>query len=95
VVNLEFDPAKEKSNREKHGVDFSTVEVAFADPWSMTLPNETHSSKNEKRFYLIGFDGVGILTVRFTLRNQSIRVIGAGYWRKHRKLYEENKATNL
>ncbi|MBR8839838.1 MAG: hypothetical protein DSM106950_39025 [Stigonema ocellatum SAG 48.90 = DSM 106950] len=29
----------------------------------------------------------GILTVRFTLRQQSIRIIGAGKWRKWRKYY--------
>jgi hypothetical protein len=29
------------------------------------------------------------LTVRFTLRNGTIRVIGAGYWRKQRRLYEK------
>jgi hypothetical protein len=34
----------------------------------------------------------GILTVRFTWRNQTIRIFGAGYWRKGKKLYEkENK----
>ena len=30
-----------------------------------------------------------VLTVRFTLRNGAIRVIGAGYWRKQRRLYEK------
>lgn len=31
----------------------------------------------------------GIMTVRFTYRNNKIRIIGAGYWRKGKKLYEE------
>jgi pyruvate ferredoxin oxidoreductase gamma subunit len=30
----------------------------------------------------------GILTVRFTYRGNVIRIIGAGYWRKGKKLYE-------
>jgi uncharacterized protein len=32
-----------------------------------------------------------VMTVRFTWREQRIRIIGAGYWRKGRKIYgEEN-----
>ena len=31
----------------------------------------------------------GILTVRFTMRNENIRIIGAGYWREGRYRYEE------
>ena len=37
----------------------------------------------------------GVLTVRFTHRTNKIRIIGAGYWRKERKIYErEIKYTN-
>jgi hypothetical protein len=32
--------------------------------------------------------GDAILTVRFTRRRGRIRVIGAGYWRKGRQIYE-------
>lgn len=31
------------------------------------------------------------MTVRFTYRNNKIRIIGAGYWRQGKKVYEENK----
>lgn len=30
-----------------------------------------------------------ILTVRFIYRENKIRIIGAGYWRKGKKTYEE------
>jgi hypothetical protein len=30
-----------------------------------------------------------LLTVRFTWRNQKIRMFGAGYWRKGKAIYEE------
>ena len=89
---LDFDPAKEKANLAKHSVDFSTAGAVFADPFRLIIPNAGHSTRDEERFYAIGFDGQGILTVRFTVRNQAIRVIGAGYWRKQKKLYEKNKA---
>jgi hypothetical protein len=28
------------------------------------------------------------MTVRFTYRNGNIRIIGAGYWRKGKEIYE-------
>jgi len=89
-VRLEFDPDKEATNLTKHGIDFSTVRKVFEDPQRMIVPNETHSS-NEPRFYAVGHDGHGVLTVRFTLRGDAIRVIGAGYWRKQKRAYEDQK----
>lgn len=44
---------------------------------------------NEERFFCIGKVNEGIITVRFTYRHQKIRIFGAGYWRKGRKLYEK------
>jgi uncharacterized DUF497 family protein len=87
-VAFEWDRAKETENAGKHGVDFSTVPAAFDDPRRLILPDASHSG-NEKRFYCIGHDGAGILTVRFTLRAGNIRVIGAGYWRKQKQAYEK------
>ena len=89
-VRLEFDPDKEAINLTKHGIDFSTVRKVFEDPQRMIVPNETHSP-DEPRFYAVGHDGRGVLTVRFTLRGDAIRVIGAGYWRKQKKAYEDQK----
>ena len=95
LVRLEFDPDKEAVNLAKHGIDFSTVQKVFADPQRIIIPNETHSS-DEPRFYAVGHDGHGNLTVRFTLRGEAIRVIGAGYWRKQKKAYEnQTKETDL
>jgi hypothetical protein len=37
----------------------------------------------------MGKVGEGILTVRFTYRRNIIRIIGAGYWRKGKKSYED------
>ncbi len=93
-MELEFDPEKEKSNVMKHGIDFSTVEEVFADPFRLIIPNSVHSTPKEKRFYAIGHDGRGVLTIRFTIRGSSIRIIGAGYWRKQASLYEKNKIQN-
>jgi len=93
-MELEFDAEKETSNVIKHGIDFSTVEEVFADPYRLIIPNSAHSTPKEKRFYAIGHDGRGILTVRFTMRGRTIRIIGAGYWRKQTSLYEKTKIQN-
>ena len=42
----------------------------------------------EPRFYCFGRVGDRVMTVRFTYRGAVIRIIGAGYWRRGRKLYE-------
>ena len=44
----------------------------------------------KKRYFCIGFVNGGVATVRFTIRGDSIRIFGAGYWRKGKKLYEKN-----
>jgi uncharacterized DUF497 family protein len=43
----------------------------------------------EKRWFCLGKNKSEVLTVRFTFRNNRIRIIGAGYWRKGKKRYEE------
>ena len=37
----------------------------------------------------LGQVGDGVLTVRFTYRDNVIRIIGAGYWRKGKAIYEK------
>ena len=45
-------------------------------------------SDEEDRFYCFGRLGEGIVTVRFTYRDKVIRIFGAGYWRKGKRIYE-------
>jgi uncharacterized DUF497 family protein len=79
------------ASKDKHGVSFEFAQYAFADPNRVIAEDLSHSQK-EKRYYCFGKVGDGIITVRFTFRGGTIRIIGAGYWRKGRKLYEnENK----
>jgi len=84
---FECDPEKEALNLKKHGVDFSTVGAAFADPRRVLAADRKHSA-NESRWFCIGKDGRGVLTASFTLREGTVRIISAGYWRKGRKIYE-------
>ena len=87
-TNFEWDENKEKVNEKKHGVSFSLAQLAFLDSNRVILEDVSHSQK-EKRFYCIGQVSEGILTVRFTYRDKQIRIIGAGYWRKGKRIYEK------
>ncbi len=64
------------------GVSFAVAQYAFADPNRVILADVTHSTESEERFFCLGKVGDGILTVRFTYREERIRIFGAGYWRK-------------
>jgi len=87
-THFEWDEEKDMENQAKHNVSFSLAQYAFLDPKRVIVEDIHHSAK-EGRFYCIGRVGEGIMTVRFTYRNDVIRIYGAGYWRKGRKIYEE------
>ena len=90
-TDFEWDATKELINQEKHGVSFALAQLAFLDCHRIILEDLEHSEA-ENRYYCLGKVTDGILTVRFTYRKNKIRIIGAGYWRKGKKIYErENK----
>jgi len=77
---FEWDELKNLENYAKHGVTFEEAQYAFLDI--------------NKILYCLGLDRgkAGVLTVRFTYCKEKIRIFGAGFWRKGRRLYEdENK----
>lgn len=89
--DFEWDVKKDRSNQKKHGVSFAIAQLAFLDHHRIILKDLEHSAE-EERFYCLGQVSGGILTVRFTYRLNKIRIFGAGYWRKGKKIYEkENK----
>jgi uncharacterized DUF497 family protein len=91
--SFEWDEAKNTLNRRKHGVSFYEAQHAFLDPRRVIAEDLAHSQK-EQRYYCFGTaeGDTGILTVRFTYRSGRIRIIGAGYWRKGRKIYEQENS---
>ena len=82
-----WDPEKDLINQAKHGVSFAEAQYAFADPYRVIARDLSHSA-NESRYFCFGKRGGGILTVRFTYRRGVIRILGAGYWRKGKQVYE-------
>lgn len=87
-THFEWDEEKDKENQKKHDVSFSLAQHAFLDSHRVIVEDMEHSTE-EDRYYCIGRVGEGIMTVRFTYRGNVIRIYGAGYWRKGRKIYEE------
>ena len=84
-THFEWDAEKDALNQQKHGVSFSTAQYAFADERRVIAQDEGHS-QDEVRFYCFGEVAGGM--VRFTYRSAVIRIIGAGYWRKGKAIYE-------
>ena len=87
-MNFEWDENKSVANVRKHGVSFELAQQAFLDINRQIYRDDVHS-KGEERYFCYGMVDGKILTVRFTVRKEVIRIIGAGYWRKGRKIYHE------
>ncbi len=64
--------------------------LAFKDP-DRHIRHDPGHSRDEERFFCVGKVAGKVLTVRFTYRENHIRIIGAGYWRKGRVIYEKEK----
>ena len=88
-MTFEWDENKNSENIKKHKVSFEKAQDAFFDENRIILEDIKHSV-SEKRYFCIGKTDEGILTVRFTMRGQIIRIFGAGYWRQRKKRYEEH-----
>jgi uncharacterized protein len=87
ISSFEWDVAKDRTNYEKHGVEFSYAQNAFLDPRRIIAEDIVHSAV-EQRFFCFGKVDGEILTVRFTWREGRVRIFGAGYWRKGKQIYE-------
>lgn len=66
ATEITFDPAKNKANRRKHGIDLANVEGVFHDPMALTREDRDH---DEDRYITLGVDGFGrLLVVAYTYR---------------------------
>lgn len=89
-MSFEWDEVKNADNLLKHDLSFYEAQEAFFDKKRVILLDKRHSSA-EKRYFCIGkIANGGVATVRFTKRGSRIRIIGAGYWRKGKKIYEKH-----
>ncbi len=86
--DFEWDDAKAQENRAKHGVSFDLARAVF-DNRRLVLAEDLEHSSAERRYFAFGMVGDGVLTVRFTVRGDRVRIFGAGYWRRGKAFYEE------
>jgi uncharacterized DUF497 family protein len=64
------------------------AQYAFFDPRRVIAEDLSHSGA-EQRYFCFGLVDGGVMTVRFTYRAGRIRIFGAGYWRKGKRIYEQ------
>ena len=88
MPDFEWDAAKDRANRAKHGIGFELAQHAFLDPLRVIAEDLDHGGE-EQRYFCFGRVEGAVITVRFTWRNQKIRIFGAGYWRKGKAIYEK------
>jgi uncharacterized protein len=95
-VIYEWNAAKAKANRQKHGVSFEEAATVFLDPLALTFPDPDHSAA-EQREITIGYTGrQRIVLVSHCQRGDHTRIISARKAsKKERVQYEEglNKET--
>ena len=74
---FEWDRAKAKANRRKHGITFEEAASVFADPDAIVEYDARHSMV-EDRWRLIGLSSRRrILAVVYTRRHEAFRIISA------------------
>lgn len=55
----------------------------------LVLAEDAEHGLAEPRYFAFGMVHGGVLTVRFTIRGDRVRLIGAGYWRRGKHFYEK------
>ena len=90
-MKFEWDPRKAKQNIRRHHVSFEEAATAILDEFSKTTSDPDHSL-SERRFITFGISARRrLLTVCYTYRRETIRIISARTATKlERHLYEES-----
>ncbi len=90
VKRIEWNDAKNRGNRTKHGIGFTEASDVFFDPLAITVHASDHSL-NEFRFISIGKTRSNkLLVVFFTETDEEIRIFSARRpTRTERLTYEE------
>lgn len=71
-MEFEFDLQKSDSNQHKHGIDFSTAQLLWADPNRIQIPAK---ETDEPRFMVIGMIEQKHWSAIITNRDEKIRII--------------------
>lgn len=83
---FEFDPKKNQSNREKHGIDFEKAQTIWDDADYLEIPAKT---SEEPRWLVIGKISGKCWSAVITYRGENIRIISVRRSRdEEEELYE-------
>jgi len=82
-MDFEWDSAKERANRKKHGLGFRTAAKVFLDPHLIEF--DDLDATGEPRFNAIGLVDGRMLFVTCTLRGDVVRIISARGAEPHEK----------
>jgi uncharacterized protein len=72
-MTFEWDDAKNRANRRKHGLDFADAPTVFAGP-TLTFAGLRHSS-DEPRYVSVGMLSGRLVIIAHTLRGDATRII--------------------
>jgi hypothetical protein len=87
-----WDTKKARANAVKHGIGFRKATFVFDDPNAFVMEDPDHSGE-ERRQWMIGDSGDGLLVVVYTVRppGETIRIISARRANRQERIpYEEN-----
>ena len=85
---FEWDARKNAANVNKHGIDFGEALKVFSDPDALIV--ESNRRAEEVRYLTVGQADAMLVTVVFTLRESSVRIISARAATPHeRRQYED------
>jgi uncharacterized protein len=88
-MKFEWDPAKDRTNRARHGFSFEEAATVFGDPLAMSWHDPDHSIE-EYRMLTLGYtERQRLVIVAHTERDDRIRIISArAATAAERRLYE-------
>lgn len=88
-MEFEFDAAKSKANRDKHGIDFVEAQQLWEDEDRLEIPART---EDEPRYVLIAAFKQKLWSAFFTYRMGRVRLISVRRARQEEKeLYHESQ----
>ena len=92
MIEFEWDQAKDRRNRAKHGVSFDEARAVFSDRFVWEAFDDRFDYR-EERVLSIGMTNKGLLTVVSTQRGERTRIVSA--WpatRQETDVYFKNRS---
>ena len=79
MIRFEWDPNKERINRQKHGITFAEAQTVFYDSEALVIDDPAHL-ETEDRFIILGMSNQAKLLVVchcYRVSDEVIRIISA------------------